>query len=407
MVHNGIEYGLMAAYAEGLNILHHANAGKRPRTVDAETTPLRHPEHYQYDLNLADVAEIWRRGSVIASWLLDLTAPALLRNPELAGFAAGFRTRARAAGRSWRPSTSRAPAPVISAALYDRFSSRGEADFADKLLSAMRREFGGHAEKAADAKGSPDDCRPLRRAGLLRRHRRSGVQEDLPGPAGAGPATAVSTCPSSAWRRPAGSRALQARAKRQPRRAGGVDPAAFAKLSSLLALFDGDYRDPATFARCGRFSATRGGRCTIWPSRPACSAPSRRAGAGGLHPDARVVVEKPFGRDLASAQELNRTLHRFFPEDAVFRIDHYLGKEPVQNLVYFRFANPLVEASLGQQAHRSVQITMAESFGVAGRGKLYEEVGAIRDVVQNHMLQRDRLPGHGMPRGERSRSPAR
>jgi 6-phosphogluconate dehydrogenase len=148
MIHNGIEYGLMAAYAEGLNILHHANAGKQRRSVDAETTPLRHPEHFQYDLNLADIAEVWRRGSVIASWLLDLTASALLQNPDLTD----FRGRVSDSGEGrWTVMAAieeSAPAPVISAALYDRFSSRGEADFADKLLSAMRHEFGGHAEKA-------------------------------------------------------------------------------------------------------------------------------------------------------------------------------------------------------------------------------------------------------------------
>jgi 6-phosphogluconate dehydrogenase len=153
MVHNGIEYGLMAAYAEGLSILHHANVGKRRRTVDAETTPLRHPEFYQYDLNLADIAEVWRRGSVVASWLLDLTAVALLDSPDLAEFKG--RVSDSGEGR-WTVTAAieeSAPAPVISAALYDRFSSRGEADFADKLLSAMRHAFGGHVEKPAATKG--------------------------------------------------------------------------------------------------------------------------------------------------------------------------------------------------------------------------------------------------------------
>ncbi|MHB1035911.1 MAG: phosphogluconate dehydrogenase (NAD(+)-dependent, decarboxylating) [Pirellulales bacterium] len=153
MVHNGIEYGLMAAYAEGLNILHHANAGKRRQSVDAETTPLRHPEYYQYDLNLADIAEVWRRGSVVGSWLLDLTAAALLDYPDLAE----FRGRVSDSGEGrWTVMAAieeSAPAPVISAALYDRFSSRGEADFADKLLSAMRYEFGGHVEKADTPQG--------------------------------------------------------------------------------------------------------------------------------------------------------------------------------------------------------------------------------------------------------------
>jgi 6-phosphogluconate dehydrogenase len=151
MVHNGIEYGLMAAYAEGLNILHHANAGKEQRTIDAETTPLRHPELYAYDLNLADIAEVWRRGSVIASWLLDLTSIALLDSPDLAKFAG--RVSDSGEGR-WTIAAAideSVPAPALSAALYERFSSRGEGDFANKLLSALRYQFGGHAEKS-DAK---------------------------------------------------------------------------------------------------------------------------------------------------------------------------------------------------------------------------------------------------------------
>jgi 6-phosphogluconate dehydrogenase len=147
MVHNGIEYGIMAAYAEGLNILKHANVGKRQQETDAETAPLRHPEYYQYDLNLPDVAELWRRGSVIGSWLLDLTAEALLNSPDLATFHG--RVSDSGEGR-WTISAAideSAPAPVLSAALFERFSSRGEADYADKLLSAMRFEFGGHLEK--------------------------------------------------------------------------------------------------------------------------------------------------------------------------------------------------------------------------------------------------------------------
>jgi 6-phosphogluconate dehydrogenase len=147
MVHNGIEYGVMAAYAEGLNVLHHANVGKHEHEVDAETTPLRDPEHYQYDLNLRDITELWRRGSVIASWLLDLTATALVKDPELAEF--GGQVSDSGEGR-WTIKAAideAVPAPVLSTALYARFSSRGQADFQDKLLSAMRYEFGGHLEK--------------------------------------------------------------------------------------------------------------------------------------------------------------------------------------------------------------------------------------------------------------------
>jgi 6-phosphogluconate dehydrogenase len=149
MVHNGIEYGLMAAYAEGLNILKHANVGKRGRAVDAETTPLRNPEHYQYDFNLPDVAEVWRRGSVIASWLLDLTALALLEEPDLSGFSGRVSDSGEGRWTIMAAIEESAPAPVLSTALYERFTSRGEADFADKLLSAMRYQFGGHLERKA------------------------------------------------------------------------------------------------------------------------------------------------------------------------------------------------------------------------------------------------------------------
>ncbi|HET7114376.1 MAG TPA: decarboxylating 6-phosphogluconate dehydrogenase [Pyrinomonadaceae bacterium] len=148
MVHNGIEYGLMAAYAEGLNVLHHANVGKLDHAADAETTPLRHPEHYRYDFNLADVTEVWRRGSVIASWLLDLTAIALTENPSLDGFSG--RVSDSGEGR-WTINAAieeGAPVPVLSTALFSRFSSRGEADFANRVLSAMRKQFGGHVEKS-------------------------------------------------------------------------------------------------------------------------------------------------------------------------------------------------------------------------------------------------------------------
>ena len=148
MVHNGIEYGLMAAYAEGLNILHHADVGKHGHDADAETTPLRNPEMYQYDLNLAEVTELWRRGSVIGSWLLDLTAAALLENPSLTNFTG--RVSDSGEGR-WTIAAGideAVPTPVLSAALYQRFASRGEAEFADRLLSAMRFKFGGHLEKS-------------------------------------------------------------------------------------------------------------------------------------------------------------------------------------------------------------------------------------------------------------------
>jgi 6-phosphogluconate dehydrogenase len=150
MVHNGIEYGIMAAYAEGFNILHRANAGKEGRAVDAETTPLRHPEHYQYDLNLRDIAELWRRGSVVASWLLDLTATAFLEDPDLSNFTGRVADSGEGRWTNIAAIEEGAPAPVLSAALYQRFSSRDEDDFARKILSAMRYKFGGHVEKGPE-----------------------------------------------------------------------------------------------------------------------------------------------------------------------------------------------------------------------------------------------------------------
>jgi 6-phosphogluconate dehydrogenase len=149
MVHNGIEYGLMAAYAEGLGVLRAANVGTHQHEVDAETTPLRNPEHYQYELNLPDIAEVWRRGSVIASWLLDLAATALAADPALAQFAGRVSDSGEGRWTIKAAIDEAVPAHVLTAALYERFSSRGEADFADKLLSALRYEFGGHLEKSA------------------------------------------------------------------------------------------------------------------------------------------------------------------------------------------------------------------------------------------------------------------
>ncbi len=146
MVHNGIEYGIMAAYAEGLNVLHHANVGKQGQQASAELTPLRHPEHYQYDLNLADITEVWRRGSVVASWLLDLTAIALAEDPECSNFAGRVSDSGEGRWTILAAVDTGTPVPVLSSSLFARFTSRGEEDFANKLLSAMRFQFGGHHE---------------------------------------------------------------------------------------------------------------------------------------------------------------------------------------------------------------------------------------------------------------------
>jgi 6-phosphogluconate dehydrogenase len=149
MVHNGIEYGVMAAYAEGLGILRGAGVGKEQHAADAETTPLRDPEHYQYDFNLRDIAEVWRRGSVVASWLLDLTAAALIKDPALSEFTGRVSDSGEGRWTIKAAIDEAVPAPVLTTALYERFSSRGQADFQDKLLSAMRYQFGGHLEKPA------------------------------------------------------------------------------------------------------------------------------------------------------------------------------------------------------------------------------------------------------------------
>jgi 6-phosphogluconate dehydrogenase len=151
MVHNGIEYGLMAAYAEGLNILRHANVGKVAREADAETTPLRDPENYRYDLDLAEIAEVWRRGSVVASWLLDLTAAALERSPDLADFRGSVSDSGEGRWTLKAAIDESVPAPILATAIGERFASRGQSDFANRLLSAMRFEFGGHEEKRSKA----------------------------------------------------------------------------------------------------------------------------------------------------------------------------------------------------------------------------------------------------------------
>src|SRR3989454_3994511 len=169
---------------------------------------------------------------------------------------------------------------------------------------------------------------------------------------------------------------------------GGVDNAAFAKLSSLLQYVSGDYNNPETYSKLRKALGSAQRPLFYLAIPPEMFDPVIEGlGRSGSANNARVIVEKPFGRDLASAQELNRILHTVFPEPSIFRIDHYLGKEPVQNVFYFRFANSFLDPIWNRHYVDSVQITMAEDFGVAGRGKFYEEAGAIRDVVQNHMLQ--------------------
>ena len=181
---------------------------------------------------------------------------------------------------------------------------------------------------------------------------------------------------------------LVARARASLEAHGGVDPAAFAALTKNLQYIDGDYHDPGTFTRIRQALGTAQRPLHYLAIPPsAFEIVAQGLATSGCAGDARIIVEKPFGRDLASAQELNATIHKYFPESSIFRIDHYLGKEPVQNLLYFRFANSFLEPIWNRQYIDRVEITMAEQFGVQGRGRFYEEVGAIRDVVQNHLLQ--------------------
>jgi glucose-6-phosphate 1-dehydrogenase len=209
---------------------------------------------------------------------------------------------------------------------------------------------------------------------------------------------------------------LRARVRDSLSHHGGVDEAAFAKLCARLSYIDGDYRDAATFTalRAALGTAQRPLHYLAIPPSMFTTVAEGLA-KSGCAKDARVVIEKPFGHDLASARELNATLHQFFPDEAIFRIDHYLGKEPVQNLMYFRFANPLIEASFDNRHVESVQITMAENFGVQGRGGFYEEAGAIRDVLQNHLMkivacltmQAPSGSGHQATRDERAKALAK
>ena len=347
MVHNGIEYGLMAAYAEGLNILRHANAGKTQQDVDAETTPLRHPEYYQYDLNLAEIAEVWRRGSVIASWLLDLTAAALLR----------------------RAGTERLPG---------RVSDSGEGRWTVMAAIDERPRPRSSAPRCTSA--SARAARPISPTGCSRRCDRNSAATSKSPPRREAPMNAARSdaivffgaTGDLAYKKV--FPALQAMIRHEhfdvpvigvANRAGTSINSGTSRGRAWSSTADWTRGPMPSSARCWatstaitairpvRATAAGTGQCATAAALPGDPAEHVRRGSEGLAAagcakDARVVVEKPFGRDLASAQELNHTLHRFFPEPAIFRIDHYLGKEAVLNLFYFRFANSY-RGQLGQR----------------------------------------------------------
>ena len=411
MVHNGIEYGLMQAYAEGLNVLKHANIGLHAQETDAETTPLRDPDHYKYELDVAAITELWRRGSVVSSWLLDLTAQALddVAEPR----------RVRGPCERLR----RGPVDGAGCSRGGR-AGAGAGRVAVRPLRVARR-------------GRLGQPRPLRHAPRVRRPPREepGAVTDTENPLAEGlllkrvpdPCALVIFGASGDLTHKKLMPALYALAFRHllpPRfaivgvaRTEGDDDSWRAEMQEAVQQhgrdeFRQDVWDElaATHAlrrdglrRRGRRGRARGARravrqgetssaataSTTSPSRrPRSRRSSGRSASGAARTGwTRLIVEKPFGHDLASARELNKLLWEHFDESEIFRIDHYLGKETVQNMLALRFANGVFEPIWNRQFIDHVQITVAESIGIEGRAGYYEAAGAMRDIFQNHLLQ--------------------
>ena len=329
------------------------------------------------------MTEVWRRGSVIASWLLDLTAAALAGDPQLAKFAG--RVSDSGEGR-WTLDAAideGVPAHVLAAALFERFSSRGEAEFQNRVLSAMRYEFGGHLEKEHMTRRST----PTRSSSSARRAispTRRSTRRCRPWRG-----TGSSTYRSSAWRTRGGrSICSNSASATNLGSAAGDDPAALGRLLSSAVVRrrrlprPGHVRRAAQDARRREASAALPGH----PARRLFATVVDGLGRSGCAQGARIVVEKPFGRDLASARALNETLHASSTKSSIYRIDHYLGKEPVQNLLVFRFANTFLEPIWNRTTSRACRSRWPRASAWRGAGKFYEEAGAIRDVIQNHLL---------------------
>ncbi len=415
MVHNGIEYGLMQAFAEGFDILKNANSESLP-------------EDDRFDLDLTDIAEVWRRGSVISSWLLDLTASALAADPKLDGFEGVVEDSGEGRWTIMAAIDEAVPADVLSAALYTRFRSRREHTFAEKILSAMRKGFGAHVEPKArrrrHCRRRPrhHDRRQWRHLSHLSRRRSASRRSMLPGyfrrlrrsdppAAGAGAlqsrrrrAVAEGLRPDRRRAQRVVERSVSRRPRqepaeiRHPRRSTKASLQAGCSAASPMcrasptinATYEKIERE---LARIERERDTKGNRLFYLATPPAGFAPiGCHLGESGLAREdngawRRVIIEKPFGTDLASAHALNQKLLGVLQEDQIFRIDHYLGKETVQNILVLRFANGLFEPIWNRDHIDHVQITVAESLTVGRRGSYYDATGALRDMVPNHLFQ--------------------